>query len=1205
MNRISDKKLKGRKKKNESLQQRIVEAQTKKAKMRTETTLEAVTVSPAENMSTGNTVFGLVLRTLVIFLGVFGLNLFLFDAIRLVNAGETGFSNITVETSFVAVLSLLITVLCVLFSLQKHLYFFTPIAAVGGLAVWLFATQSNPIGFLFQAGRRLFNLLCENMRYLGYATYMQYVKDTSFSFDEEKLVHFATACVIVISGLILGMAIAKRVRAFWVTIVCAIYMVPVFVFNITSSNIGLALALSFLCGAIALYVSDCLYGGVFAARKAAKLEKKQAKAAKKQAKKDKKIEKRSIKNDAIRAYNKELAADQPRSKAKKAKKAVLLKAKKDKEDRIKAAKIERIEAKKAAKIQKKEAKKAAALEKKLSRRKIKEEKTKLSAREKAAKKSKNSEELAAIAEIKKEIRAKNKSELILKVFGKPKEMKIRASSGFAGGMAVVIAFLALWIPLVFVQRSFPKIDVIDRPMQIARTYVTAYLMGDDIDLNSLAMYGGVSELNPRVLNFETPQYKGQPLFRVETDHLAPVYLRSWIGTQYDSKTDKWSSADYDTVNAYRDRFGYSYTPDSITYNFNKYVHPKALDINVVNQYRNLVDYGWNIFQVHVQRLSGTSRLIFVPSTMNSELGIMDFNSLEKTSMRYTAHFDGIYSSRFFEEGISYSVSSANPIMKDKNLGVNLENSIEYYNILNDYLDTVDAIEKSISSALFFSETREYTYDTPLGEINLVGDDLTFLAERFEAETEKYGLREEDDTSIVEKYILMSKSERQKFQTAFDTELSYRYYAGEYYTTSFGSQRISDLADEILANAGIVKGEKQTVDMSQFEGMTEDAYKRLSAEKKYGNYYESWFTDSETGEVIPRHHAVLAVIEYLRDNYKYTLDPNCPQTPLLDEEGNPVLDEEGNPVTVDYIEGDSNLEAFLFDIKEGYCVHFATSAVAILREMGFAARYAEGYIATDYSSSRHKDAVAMYQSSVRDYDAHAWVEVYYPAIGWMTYEATPPYCKEIYDDAKLVTSSGDIDQNKVTVPDEKKEEEARPLFPDKDDSNEEKEEEEFDFTPLIIAASVIVGVYVIFQTIWAILRWRANRANNKRRDLINSIPIDGLEYKEKVKSGEIDVHKTARELTDYVFEIFSALGCLPEKGELPTEFAMRLDNDYANLSDHKVAEVMVIIEKEEFGGKLNYHEISILAGYLRDIQCSVYAGLSLKDKFRMRYIMNVI
>ncbi len=1184
---IRNKETKGRKKKGESLQQKIDAAQIKKAKMRAEATLEPVTISPAANMTKSYTMAGIILRSLVLFLGVFGLNLFFFDAVRLVIPSGSDPVNITVSVVFVLLVSLAVTAACMILSLHRIARLFTPAAVIGGLLMWVFASQSNPIGFLIQSGVRFFNLLCENMRSAGYTTYLKYIKEMTFTCDETELVKFAAACMIALSGLVLGMSIAKQVKAFPVTLVCVIYMVPVFMFNITRTNTGIAVTLVFLCSAIALYLFDCLYGGVFERRKAEKAAKKQAKRDKKQAKKDAKNAKRDLKNASLLAYNSALAAGQPKSAAKKARKAVYAKDKKDREDRIKAEKL-RLKAEKKAR---KEAKAARREEKKALRLKKKEEKLKLRARINAAKKSKNQTELDAIAEMKKENRLASKSKKKDGMKGEIEAFKVRAAAGFAGGMAAVIAVLALWIPLLVVQKNFPIIDIINNKMQLARTYVTAYLMGDDIDLNSLSMYGGVDELNPRTVNFNTPQYTGQILFRVDAGYMAPVYLRSWIGTQYDIETDTWSSADAETVLAYREKFGSSYTPDTITYNFNKYVYPNALDVQKVNQYRSLDEFGFRVFQVHVQRVSGTSRILFVPSIMNTGLGLMDYNSLEPSAMKYSAYFDGIYSSRFFEEGSKYSVSSYNPVMKIESVGDNYEGSIRYYNLAKDYIDTIDTIEAEIEGEILFREDKEYTYETALGPITMTGSDLTFLMTRFEEEIAQFGYKYEVQ-SLVEMYLAMTDAERRQFKNSFDAELKYRDYTEEYYTESFGSEKIASLAEEILDEAGIVMGEKQLIDKTQFENMNEKRYERLSAVEKYGNYYESWFTDAETGDTLPRHDAVMAVIDYLRDNYKYTLDPECPQVELVDEDGKAVLDEEGNPVTVDYIEADSNLEAFLFDIKEGYCIHFASSAAAILREMGFAVRYAEGYIANGYYRTYDKDAAATYRSTVRDYDAHAWIEVYYPSLGWIMYECTPSFAEEIYDSAAASSSSVSINADKVTVKDEDR------TYEDEEEIIDE--EEEIDYTPIIIAVCVIVGIAFILSVTWSILKSRAAKANLRRAELIGE-----AKNEVKFKAGEIDVHSTARAINDAVFDIFTALGCPPETGELPTEYAKRIDRDYENISKHKTSDVMKIIEKEEFGGTLKFRELTTIAEYLEEIQSSIYSGLSAGEKLRMRYFMNVV
>src|SRR5699024_6435946 len=42
------------------------------------------------------------------------------------------------------------------------------------------------------------------------------------------------------------------------------------------------------------------------------------------------------------------------------------------------------------------------------------------------------------------------------------------------------------------------------------------------------------------------------------------------------------------------------------------------------------------------------------------------------------------------------------------------------------------------------------------------------------------------------------------------------------------------------------------------------------------------------------------------------------------------------------EGQDFVEYFLFQSRQGYCVHFATAAVALFRAAGIPARYAEGY-----------------------------------------------------------------------------------------------------------------------------------------------------------------------------------------------------------------------------------------------------------------------
>ncbi len=77
---------------------------------------------------------------------------------------------------------------------------------------------------------------------------------------------------------------------------------------------------------------------------------------------------------------------------------------------------------------------------------------------------------------------------------------------------------------------------------------------------------------------------------------------------------------------------------------------------------------------------------------------------------------------------------------------------------------------------------------------------------------------------------------------------------------------------------------------------------------------------------------------------------------------------------------TDLMAWFLDRREGYCVHYATTATAVLRSLGIPARYVSGYLANRTDAENWV--------SVRDFSAHAWVEVFLEGIGWYPLEVTP-------------------------------------------------------------------------------------------------------------------------------------------------------------------------------------------------------------------------
>lgn len=75
-----------------------------------------------------------------------------------------------------------------------------------------------------------------------------------------------------------------------------------------------------------------------------------------------------------------------------------------------------------------------------------------------------------------------------------------------------------------------------------------------------------------------------------------------------------------------------------------------------------------------------------------------------------------------------------------------------------------------------------------------------------------------------------------------------------------------------------------------------------------------------------------------------------------------------------------VEYFLYDIQEGYCDYYATAMVVMLRGLGIPARVVSGYAEGAYDPD-----TGLYYISERD--AHTWVEVFFPGLGWVEFEPT--------------------------------------------------------------------------------------------------------------------------------------------------------------------------------------------------------------------------
>ncbi|MCA1666588.1 MAG: transglutaminase-like domain-containing protein, partial [Thermomicrobia bacterium] len=94
--------------------------------------------------------------------------------------------------------------------------------------------------------------------------------------------------------------------------------------------------------------------------------------------------------------------------------------------------------------------------------------------------------------------------------------------------------------------------------------------------------------------------------------------------------------------------------------------------------------------------------------------------------------------------------------------------------------------------------------------------------------------------------------------------------------------------------------------------------------------------------------------------------------------------------------------FLFDARQGYCEYFATAMAVLLRAESIPARVVTGYL----PGARQADGRFLSLES----QAHAWVEVYFPQYGWITFDPTPRP-----DVAPIVRASGGVPPTPVPAP----------------------------------------------------------------------------------------------------------------------------------------------------------------------------------------------
>lgn len=345
------------------------------------------------------------------------------------------------------------------------------------------------------------------------------------------------------------------------------------------------------------------------------------------------------------------------------------------------------------------------------------------------------------------------------------------------------------------------------------------------------------------------------------------------------------------------------------------------------------------------------------------------------------------------------------------------------------------------------------------------------------------------------------------------------------------------------------------------------------------------------EVRTTHEAILAVIRYLVNNYQYSVTPAQPSG-----------------------EYESDLDAFLLETKEGYCVQFATAATLILRELGIPARYVQGYIADNGEKGLDENQNTQYTFDVYDDQAHAWVEVYIEGLGWRTYEATPSYFKNMYYDESANRPDPEDTTTNTTPPDTTttlpEVEQTDPVVDPEDPNEPEEPKFEIDWKVFFRSLAIIAAAVLIFLFIRHKVKI-ANRIHDNRKYFIQRAIYGSFEDK-------ADMDLVATTIGDCIYDALAVAGYERKLGEMPSEFARRIDSQpepekksqkklwrRRRMLSKSMSEISALISKQEFGNGVTREELDVLGTYLQERIKVEYKALSPFKKLWYRYIKYMI
>ena len=1128
---------------------------------------------------------GIVCRALVIWLAAAGLMIFVASAL------ELGVPNLIIFLASLAVV--LIGTLFRLGVVGKLISILGAGGAVGGLIA---LNPALPL-HLFYGILTVYNGALDRLYKVGYLAYVQYKADIPGVAPKESLMVAGVCLLTVLITVMFTACFTKKVRIVPPAILATTLLVILLTFNIYSnrieSNLGITLVIVSFASVLVMAAYDRLY---------------------------------NVRNDKVFDNGMKLFedSDRPTLPPEYEKAMAERKSRKDKKKEMRDKRRTH----------------TVTVEDELndyfgSKKKAKPAKEKLDHKQKKEKKK-------AHKAMMKQVRA-------VKAYDRVTEQSRTAMGGFAASAVLLTCLIAIALPSLLIKGNFNTIAAIDEKMELARNYVTALLRGDDDELDRLEYKADGDNFEPHSTDLEQLEFTGMQMFFLQSRYNTNYYLRGWIGTDYENGA--WLAVDEELLAEYQSLFTKKGTPaETVRYGFYHYMKPELVDDpeyteNLLGKYKSNMDYGFIGLLVSLRRVNSPDTLTYFPTTFDPRYGLMEYSSTDPHKLTFVNYYDGIYTGRKFNEnGLSYSTMTYATVMTDKRwiqrqaiLEAAYQLQKEALLARTGFFENADGTinsgltlvtEEQANGTTLFSyqykrgkdervwqfyhdtstvtrdENRNYVVTTDYGVLTLtieggkiVGATVTDVSSALLDE-----LGTPVDVNLVDEYDRgMTDEERAELMAYLNTEKTYSDFVYRTYLDTSDSAFLRELAATIKAQAHVE--EQRTYEEfipDDPETPEDDSY--TATRKETVNVPASvdlaaTRNSSDSDAYVQRDLLVRNVIDYIIDEMgcEYTITPDLTNV----------------DATLDGVEN------FLRNTQEGYCVQFASAVTLILRELGIPARYVEGYIADEIERVSREDFV--YGGYVRDYNAHAWVEVWYDGVGWIQYETTPQYYVGMYgadNSAGSTPTTPILPDEETTAPDEWDEPET-----DEDDTLPEDSEEETTGDEDAIAAEIarksligmgILAVIIAIAAVIGTIISRARAAEDHRQSLCAQVLENGFGN----NTSESDRREMALEMTDAVTNLLSYYGLSPKAGEFRDDYADRLTAELTAPIEGKkqrvkpedlpnLHTVMDGMAAEEFGHGMSIPEMKQVAALYLFLRRDIKRRIALPERIKLRYIKRKI